>query len=325
MKSIKQHIIDLLKERPLSADELFTILSDRKPESILRRLYDLVDFGVAMKRDDKFCLVRDLNANDKDRTIEQLEKQIDYLIKRNRVTDYNYEGDVVRIGVISDTHLGSIHENLDLLNAAYETFRREGITRVFHAGDITDGEHMRPGHEYEIKIVGFDNQVKHVVERYPRVAGIETILLAGNHDYSFYKHSGADICYQIARFRDDIKYVGVLEADTHIRTKTGSVVVRLWHPLLGSAYSISYHPQKYVESLPGGAKPHILVVGNFHKAEWLLYRNVHIIQPGCIQYQTLWMRGKRISAQMGFAIVEFWTNKNGIARLRFEFFPDYNS
>lgn len=38
-------------------------------------------------------------------------------------------------GLISDTHLGSIAERLDIVNLAYETFASRGITKVFHAGD----------------------------------------------------------------------------------------------------------------------------------------------------------------------------------------------
>jgi hypothetical protein len=324
-QTTKQRIIGLLQESALTRDEIILTLSDKKPVSVIKRLSEMVDFGFVVIRDGKYRLCDTDSKQNLCDEVESLKKQIDYLAKRNKVTDYSFDGDILRFGVIADTHLGSIHDNLELLKSAYDIFEQEGIDKVFHVGDITDGEHMRPGHEYELKIIGFDSQVEYAVNEYPYRQGIETILLGGNHDQSFWKHSGADICLQIANKREDIKYMGMLEADFHFKTPNGNAILRMWHPLLGSAYAISYHVQKYIEALPGGAKPHILLVGNFHKYESIFYRNIHGIQPGCIQYQTSWMRGKRISAQLGFTILEFRINEDGVSRVKIEFFPDYSS
>lgn len=38
-------------------------------------------------------------------------------------------------GLVSDTHLGSHAERLDVLNTAYDVFKKEGISCVFHTGD----------------------------------------------------------------------------------------------------------------------------------------------------------------------------------------------
>src|SRR5262245_26479813 len=45
-----------------------------------------------------------------------------------------------RFGVISDTHLGSKHCRLDVVDALYDWFAQEGITRVYHAGNWIEGE-----------------------------------------------------------------------------------------------------------------------------------------------------------------------------------------
>jgi len=315
-----------MEHKNFTLEKLYNLFPLIHKGSIRRIIYSLRDKGCLKYSEEEKCYILS-NDYDVSKLLEEnisLKKQLD-MSNRTQVTDYTFSGDLLRFGVISDSHLGSTQENIPLLQAAYDTFEREGITKVFHAGDISDGEHMRPGHEYELKIIGFDRQTDYIVNEYPYKESIETVFLGGNHDESFWKHSGADIGLQIAKHRSDMIYVGMLEADINLITSSNSITLRLWHPLLGSAYAISYHPQRYIESLSGGSKPDLLVIGNFHKAEWLFYRNIHTIQPGCTQFQTRWMRGKRISVQMGFCIVELLVNNQGISRLKFEFFPDYNS
>jgi len=84
------------------------------------------------------------------------------------------------------------------------------------------------------------------------------------------------------------------------------VILRLFHPGGGTAYALSYHPQKWAESLSGGEKPHIALIGHYHKTEYLFYRNIHIYQGGTFQMQTPYMRRKKLSAHLGGWVV--WLN-----------------
>jgi len=312
-----QRVLSILEsDKKATFNTLYKLCPGIKRKYLSNLLYRLQNRQIIKKEGDFFLLVAPYDSHF---------PGVQLPIIRHRVTDYSFTGEVIKFGVVSDSHLGSVYDNVPLLKAAYDVFDREGITKVFHAGDICDGEHMRQGHEYELRVVGFDKQCEYVVNEYPHREGIETIFLCGNHDMSFWKYSGVDIGVHIARQRPDLKYIGTLEADITLTTTTGSTTVRLWHPLLGSAYAISYHPQRYIESLSGGSKPGILIIGNFHKAEWLFYRNIHTLQPGCLQFQTRWMKGKRISAHLGFSIVEAHLCDKGVARLKFEFFPDYDS
>jgi hypothetical protein len=64
--------------------------------------------------------------------------------------------------------------------------------------------------------------------------------------------------------------------------------------------------QKIVEGLAGGYKPHLLVVGHYHKAELLpRIRNVAALQAGTFQMQTPFMARKGAEAHVGGWIVEF--------------------
>mgnify|MGYP000504064655 CR=1 FL=1 len=183
---------------------------------------------------------------------------------------------------------------------------------------------MYRGHEYEIRIHGADNQVNYCCEVYPQVSGITTYFITGNHDLSFWKQAGIDIGTRISEKRQDLVYLGPEEADIIIKNGNGQIKLRLVHPGRGSAYALSYHPQKYIEALTGGEKPNAIFMGHYHKSELLPnYRNVVLIQGGCMQSQTPYMRRQNIAAMIGFWIVEFGIEGNSIVRLKAEFFPYY--
>ncbi len=250
-----------------------------------------------------------------------LKHQIAETSKQKPVPLQQFFTSKIRIGYLTDTHLGSLYERLDFLNAAYKIFEREGITTVYHSGDIADGEKMYRGQEYELKIHGADNQVRHILETYPSIKGIKTYFITGNHDLSFWKTSGVDIGSKISLYRKDLIYLGAEEADIPIQNKNGEIILRLLHPGKGTAYAISYHPQKYIESLTGGEKPNIIFCGHYHKSEYLFYRNIHFVQGGTLQAQTPFMRRQNIAAMMGFWVITFSIHDNYITRFEQEFIP----
>jgi predicted phosphodiesterase len=100
----------------------------------------------------------------------------------------------------------------------------------------------------------------------------------------------------------------------------------MMHPGGGSAYSFSYRPQKIVESLNGGEKPAVLLIGHYHKLSYNVIRNVHAIQSGTTQDQTPFMRKKGIDAHVGGGICELTQDaKTGaITSCKVEFFCYYN-
>jgi predicted phosphodiesterase len=257
--------------------------------------------------------------------VTRLRQQVSELTSYRKIPTHSFEGDWVKVGIISDTHIGSLYERLDLLDGAYSVFEKEGIKDVYHAGDIIDGENVYRGHVYEIKVHGADAQVNHCVNNYPKKEGIETHFISGNHDLSFWKNAGIDIGEKIASRRSDMKYLGREEADVPILCNNVKVILRLTHPGKGTAYALSYHPQKYIDALAGGQKPHIILMGHYHKAEQLpCYRNTYLIQSGCLQSQTPYMRRQSLAAHMGFWIIEFMIKPHVlISRFKSEFTAFY--
>jgi DNA-binding transcriptional ArsR family regulator len=69
------------------------------------------------------------------------------------------EGERVRFGVVSDTHLASKECALPELNLAYDYFVQQEIADVFHPGDFTAGVGIFPGQHNEITHHTYDSGV----------------------------------------------------------------------------------------------------------------------------------------------------------------------
>lgn len=230
---------------------------------------------------------------------------------------------IIRFGLVSDTHINSKYTQLSQLHEAYITFGREGIDKVYHCGDIGEGDQMRMGHQYECYAHGADDQRNEIVKVYPKINGITTEFITGNHDHSFIKRQGYDIGKAISIDRPDMIYLGQAQAFVNL---TPNCKLELRHPEDGTAYAISYKLQKMVEAMSGGEKPNILAVGHYHKSEYLCYRNVQCVQAGTLQSQTPWERGKGISVAVGYWIIEIHVNDDGqINTFKPSFMPFYKS
>ena len=228
---------------------------------------------------------------------------------------------IVRFGLIGDTQINSKYTQLTYLHRFYKIVEQREISDVYHTGDIDEGEQMRIGHQYECYTQGADDHRDEIVKNYPKIAGITTHFITGNHDASIYKRCGMDIGKAISIERPDMHYLGRDWAKVEL---TPNCTLELRHPWDGTAYSLSYKIQKMVEAMDPDSKPNILAVGHYHKLEYLFYRNIHCFQTGCFQMQTPFTRGKGISVHLGGWIVTIEVDENGtITRIVPEFIPFY--
>jgi hypothetical protein len=211
----------------------------------------------------------------------------------------------IAFAAIGDTHLGSKYERLDCLNEFYDEVARRGFKTVLHAGNWIDGE--APFNKHDLSVHGMDPQLQYLAKHYPARPGVETWAIAGEDHEGFYsRREGVDIgryAENVMRQngRDDWQNLGFMECFlplVHAGSGAQSKLC-LMHPGGGSAYAISYAPQKIVEGFDGGDKPAALVLGHYHKASYNLIRNVHTIQVGCFQDQSLFMRKQKIAAHLG--------------------------
>lgn len=230
-----------------------------------------------------------------------------------------------RYGLVSDTHLAAREERLAELHNQYDLFQAEGITTVFHAGNIVDGYLPRINRESVYETTA-DGQADYVIEHYPKREGITTYFITGDDHESWLMgdgyNFGAYLTYKAElKGRKDLVYIGHVEADVELRTGGVSTMLKIQHPGGGSAYARSYTGQKQVESFEGGEKPSILVQGHYHVANYMNDRNIHVVSMPGFQDQTIFARKKRLRMEVGGAIMEFKTNPDdgSVTRFRIEF------
>jgi biotin operon repressor len=235
-----------------------------------------------------------------------------------------------QFGFTTDNHLCNKHSRLDVLNAAYNHFAAEGIKIVYNAGNILDGEAKFNKTEL-VTAPGMDNQVDYFIEQFPYRSGIKTHFIAGDdHEGWYQQREGIEIGRYMAlraeqAGRDDFEYLGYAEADVKLTYGSGSSVMRVVHPGGGSSYAISYTDQKRVESYQGGEKPHIELVGHYHKFNHGYPREVHTLQGGCTCDQTMFMRKKRLQAHVGYSIIKIKQDEDGsIKRFSVDWFPFFD-
>ena len=192
----------------------------------------------------------------------------------------------LKLLLISDTHLASKYDRLDILRYLYAKEDELGIKHVLHSGDFTDGRSNRPEQVYELREASYEGQVDYCVDKYPTFDG-KTYAISGNHDDWWYKAVGSEIVKSIARRRDDIVYLGPDVADL----KIGSLKIRLFHGSGGGAYAKSYKLQKYLDTIPLAERPDILQTGHIHQSFYMKQDKTHCFQTSCLEDLTPYCRG----------------------------------
>lgn len=215
------------------------------------------------------------------------------------------EDNIYKIGIVSDTHLCSRYQQIESLWKFYERCSDRGITTILHAGDLVDGMGVYTDQIYEVFLHSEDDQTKYAIKNYPEIDGINTVFISGNHDKSFWKKQGSDICYNIASQRPDMIYKGSYQADLDI----GPVRICLHHGDGGVTQSISNKLQKYVLSKineKGENAPDALFLGHYHVSAALFnYYGMLAVQMPCFQLPTPnYMGRKGMNPDIGGIILD---------------------
>lgn len=253
-----------------------------------------------------------------DKDIIRLAEERGYVIHKPRPQEIKatfdtsrLRGKRVRLGIYSDTHLGSKYQQLQHLHhfVAYAT-KEARVDALVICGDITDGPpQMHPGHLHNIFLHTYDAQRAYAIENLPRTK-LPTYVISGNHDESWLKNNAGDIVQDICHERDDLTWVG----QSNGTVAFGDILVFLTHPHDGGSYALSYKLQRRIEQLSPENKPHLYLAGNYHKACHLpAYRNVDGFLLPAYQAQTPFMAGKGLPSVIGGLILEFGLVATGLA------------
>jgi predicted phosphodiesterase len=286
-------------------------------------------------------VVKELNADGYDISVE------DHSVNRTFTPPPGFEKHLfnrvknskeIKFGVISDTHYGNAKSRQDVIEAAYDHFAAEKITAVYHTGNLIDGYHKKLNHnELVAGCFDLEGQCEYAAQHYPKKKGVTTYYIAAeDHEGWWHRREGINIGRVMQMYlhddgRPDLDCVGFGEADIELRVKgmkddVRGPIMRLIHPGGGTAYALSYKTQKMSESLQGGEKPQIHLVGHFHKFDYNYHREIHNIMVGCAEDQTLFMRKNHIPAHVGYCIIEAHINPaDGILeKLKLEWVPWYD-
>lgn len=220
-----------------------------------------------------------------------------------------------KFGVVSDTHLCSVAERIDLLRRCYDEFEKQGVSVVFHCGDMTDGWKEYRNHVNFVKVSGDQDQAKYAIKHYPRRKGITTYVIGGNHDDSYHNskvdrlslvtHGFHDQGKEIEG-RDDIVYLGQY---SHYIIFPQEIRIHLLHPRGGSAYARSYKQQKRSENMGRNLRPDIQFSGHFHTHNYLFIEGTHFVACPGLQDETEFFKRLGLGRSIGWQICEYEIHK----------------
>lgn len=253
-----------------------------------RELLNKMKYLIKKKRPLEYiCLELGLKEYEVFNLVEQIQQQgyiidyvNDYFIMRRGQRQKEVKFDIngatqSKLMFISDTHLGSRFDRIDLLSEVYRQAEDLGITTVLHSGDLTDGFYPnRPHYDEETKVIGWCQMLDYVLEKYPHSNVIQTLFIGGNHDFCFQREFGRDIGEEISKHREDLVYLG----DDSAEVDYGKTKIRLFHGSRKLGCTKDQKMRTYVESLPEDKVPDILLMGHYHNAAYMKYKQTHCFQ-----------------------------------------------
>ena len=175
---------------------------------------------------------------------------------KGNVRQYNNDVDlfmsndeeVLRAVVISDIHIGSDKERLDLLDSTYNYCLMNGIHIIFNCGDMID-RIDRKGK------VNSEDRVSYLLDNYPFDKSILNFIVLGNHDLSPIKLYGQNLMTVLNNYRHDLVTIGYGKGFVKIRDE----VISLFHP-----HTIDFGSKiEYKSRLIFYGHSHIYKVNNF--------------------------------------------------------------
>lgn len=210
---------------------------------------------------------------------------------------YNIFENSSKICIISDTHYFSIKDRPDIIKLIYSYCDDEGIKHVFCAGDFTNGyypKHLQ--YNNDNKVDGIDNMIDYVVNKHPFRKNIMFYTISGNHDLSFLRTRGINICREIVKYREDMVYLG----HNKISVKFNNLLLCLSHGNERYGRGEKRYQRYYKDYLTASEKPDIIALGHIHRSGYRKYNDTHILQTPALVDTPKYLLSKGICSQKGF-------------------------
>lgn len=310
----ENHIIRILKKSPASIGELSRQL-DRSEETVAK-------------------LIDSLGAKHYEVVLDETRHEVTIPhepLKDFTPTEFKYFKRSYRIGVASDTQIGSKYQQMTLLHDAYSIFDSRKTDFNVHPGDVFDGIDMYRGHRDELFLYDADTQLDYAEKNIPKSSrGTKTYIIGGQHDYCFMKRDGYNIISHLCERRDDLVYKGFFNATFNIK----GLILEVQHPGGGVSYARSYRIQKIIESMQGHivasiranpesikSLPVLMLFGHWHVSVHLpAYMGLDAASMPCFQSQTKYLQQKGYMPDIGCAIAEVWLDEqDNLSSVKLEF------
>ena len=225
----------------------------------------------------------------------------------------------ISIGVTSDHHNASRHQQSQLVKEAYEYFSYKKVDFAVNAGDLLEGNgRVYKGQMHELFLYGIRPQINYVLytEPYPELkVGNElrkTYMISGNHDASWFSEVGIDPVQEICEKRDDLVFIGQKIGVINIK----GVRIGVVHPR-GSLGKDNYSAKaadlvdKWIDP-----KPDVIIVGHWHREGKFTHRNgfTSVVFVGSIQRTTPFIENDLMGrANCGYGILHLKKDKFGLS------------
>ena len=154
---------------------------------------------------------------------------------------YDFDNNDFDYIVISDTHFGSVFENVDYLRQVYDYAVKHNIKYIFHSGDLIEGQYSNFD-RCPIKYKNIMAQIEHVINDYCYDDSITNLILFGNHDL-YALINGIDIEKELSE-RKDFKILGYRSAYLHIKNEYLALkheIARIKNNVIDEQVFLSFH------------------------------------------------------------------------------------
>lgn len=298
LSEIEQQVLDIVKSGAVSVGEVSRQI-DRSRETVIKTIDSLREksYEVHLDESSKQVSIPEEPA------------------REFKSTEFKYFRKYYRMGLVSDTQIGSKYQQMTLLYDAYAEFKKQKVDFALHAGDFFEGVGVFSGQDVEIFMHDpfGDEQIEYADKNYPH-ADFKTYIIGGQHDRIFWKRHGRNIIEALCKKRKDLVNRGFYKAEFSIK----GLKVGLMHPGGGVAYARSYKMQKIIEnmvgfiaSIPKANAPILEVMGHWHIPCHLpSYMGIDAVSLPCFQSQTPYLEQKGLMPVVGYAIAELWLDRD---------------
>lgn len=188
---------------------------------------------------------------------------------KNRCYKVKCDKDHVRLLLLGDEHLINKKSRIDLTRKLYDEAERTNTDYALVCGDVVEGFSLKyPDFLSTIFIDTYEGQKIYVIENHPTFSG-KTLMVSGNHDDWWFRHTNKEILKEVGKERNDILYLGANTAKIEI----GNLKINLLHGDIIPSSGEKFNLFDYLSGLE--TKPHIVHYGHAHMYHYIKKDNIH--------------------------------------------------